>query len=284
MPLPTFLAARTSNHLKNGTKKNLDIINSISPQIKSIHELGARLPEECVFLFANDLISDFFVIGFDLPIYRKWLNEQNLDAQCLLPLYESHKQQLQLLQYRYKKERWLLKAPSHLRALKSLVQVYPDAYIIQTHRDPTEIIASLASLLMAFWSTFHDKVNPEKVGPIALELVGFWLDRGMEDREVIESDPNSQVHFIDVNYKDLVSNPMDTLRRVYEQCEMKWSPSLEQLMNSYLEENRKHKHGKHRYSLEQFGLNKEQVHARFSAYNKRFLGEIRSTESMDNAA
>ncbi|NVO12346.1 MAG: sulfotransferase, partial [Bacteroidales bacterium] len=247
-------------------EKKLSMVYRIAPQLKVIHEMGALLPDECLFLFENDLISDALMVKFDLPEYYKWLN-----GQSLWPVYERHKKQLQLLQYRNRGERWVLKAPGHLRSLRSLMQVYPDACIIHIHRDPIETIPSAASLFMTSWSIFHDKVLPEKVGQFTLDLVGLWIDQAMDDRKQAESNPNSHVRFIDKYYKDLLVDPISTMRDLYDQCGLTWSLSAEQQMNAFLAENRQHKHGKHQYSLEQFGLKEEQVRERFAAYNKRFL-------------
>ena len=95
-------------------EQDIAIITCLAPQLKIIHELGASLPEECILLFANDLISDWIVGTFDLPDYGQWLTQQDLR-----PLYERHKKQLQLLQYRYSGKRWILKEPAHIRKLEA---------------------------------------------------------------------------------------------------------------------------------------------------------------------
>ncbi len=249
-------------------EQELAVLDRVAPQLKVMHEIGACFPEECILLFANDLISDWFVTLFDLPGYLHWL-----DQHPLLPVYERHRKQLQLLQYRYSGERWVLKAPAHLRDLTSLMQVYPDAYIIQTHRDPSEVIPSAASLLLACWNVFHENIRSEDIGEPVLEFIGSWVDRSMAAREQAESDPNSRVRFLDVDYKDLVTDPLGTIRNLYAQCDLAWSLPLEHQMMAFFDENRQYKHGKHQYTLDQFGLNKDRVHERFAGYTERFLGQ-----------
>ena len=246
--------------------KEIAIVNRLVPQFKGIHETGTFLPEECIMLFANDLIGDYFTVFCQLPDYDEWLLRQNFCS-----LYGRHKKQLQLLQYRHPQKRWVLKAPSHLRALLTLTHTYPDVCIIQTHRDPGEIIASTASLSMTARSFFQYNIRPEIVGKGALEGLGQIIEKSMFDRDQIELNPNSRVRFIDVMYEDIVKNPIETMRSVYAQCDLAWSHSIEQQTMAYLEENRQHRHGKHQHSLEDFGLKKEQVDQRFAAYNKRFL-------------
>ena len=41
---------------------------------------------------------------------------------------------------------WLLKSPAHLWQLDALVAEYPDALIVQTHRDPLNVISSISAL------------------------------------------------------------------------------------------------------------------------------------------
>lgn len=247
-------------------EKGIAMLYKLRPQFKAIHEFGARLPEECLFLFENDLISDSFGISYNLPEYSEWLKKQPTQ-----PIYERHKRQLQLLQYRNSGERWVLKSPGHLRFLKSLMHVYPDACIIQTHRDPIETIASAASLGMASMSIFHNKVLPEDVGQGVLDWIGLCIDQSMADRDQAEFNPDFKVRFFDLYYKDIIADPIGTIRYIYDQCGLAWLPSVEQQMKAFLIENRQHKFGHHQYTLEQFGLKEEQVNERFAAYNKRFF-------------
>jgi len=246
--------------------RELAIFNHLVSQMKAIHEMGPSFPEECIMLFANDLIGDYFTSLCDLPAYEEWLFGQDFRT-----LYERHKKQLQLLQYRYPQKRWVLKAPSHLRALRTLAQVYPDACIIQTHRDPGEIVASASSLFATTRSFFHHNIHSETMGKRTLEMLGRMLDQSMADRQQLEQSSNSRVRFVDVKYKDFIKQPIETMRSVYEQCDLAWTSSIEHQITTHLKENRQHKHGKHKYTLEQFGLEKEQVAKRFAAYNKRFL-------------
>ena len=160
--------------------RELAIFNHLISQMKAIHEMGPSFPEECIMLFANDLIGDYFTSLCDLPAYEEWLFGQDFRT-----LYERHKKQLQLLQYRYPQKRWVLKAPSHLRALRTLAQVYPDACIIQTHRDPGEIVASASSLFATTRSFFHHNIHSETMGKRTLEMLGRMLDQSMADRQLV---------------------------------------------------------------------------------------------------
>ena len=104
---------------------------------------GAELPQECVVaLMSPTFMSDQFDTMYNVPSYRAWFLKQDL-----LPAYEYHRRFLQHLQQRCDAGRWILKAPTHMFALSTLLSVYPDALFVQTHRTPLDAIASVSSLI-----------------------------------------------------------------------------------------------------------------------------------------
>jgi hypothetical protein len=109
-----------------------------------------------------------FQTSHNVPTYQAWL-----EAQDLRPAYEAHRRFLQNLQWRWRGERWVLKAPAHLFGIRALLDVYPDAGVVLTHRDPLEVVGSLASLTTALRSTFSDDVDAEQV---CREMTRRWAD------------------------------------------------------------------------------------------------------------
>src|SRR5262249_52332224 len=103
-----------------------------------MHPMGALLPQECIVLTAPDFMSMLFSSAYHVPSYQRWL-----DRADMVPVYHSHKRQLQYLQWRCPAHRWVLKAPGHLWAFDALLDVYPDARIVHTHRDPLQVVASI---------------------------------------------------------------------------------------------------------------------------------------------
>src|SRR5262249_62192939 len=123
-------------------------------------------------------LSFQFQTSHYVPRYQAWLERQDLR-----PCYEQHRRFLQHLQWRWRGERWVLKAPAHLFGIRALLQVYPDAGVILTHRDPLEVVGSLASLTTALRSTFSDEVDAERVGA---EMTRRWaegLNRALRVRD-----------------------------------------------------------------------------------------------------
>jgi len=237
------------------TQRDLDSLHWLNPRFRHIHEVGARLPEECINLMANDLVSLWFALAYDTPSYRDWFN--GLDFTTC---YENHRRQLQLLQYRFPEARWVLKAPMHMLGLPALLTVYPDARFIQTHRDPVEVAPSGASLINTFRAPLHRRSDPARVGATVLDDLHLWWSTAGEVRRAHPG----ELPWIDVDYPELVANPMAIIREIYGTFELELSEETEDAMRVFLDANRQHKHGVHRYGPEDFGLSADQIRDRFA--------------------
>jgi hypothetical protein len=234
----------------------------LQPDIRRIHAVGARLPEECLVITSHSFLSFQFQTTHAVPSYEAWLEAHDL-RRC----YEWHRRFLQHLQHRCHGERWVLKAPAHLFGLPALFAAYPDAGVIFTHRDPLEVAPSLASLTTVLRRTFSDGVEPVAV---AGEMTARWaagIERALRDRDR-GCAPASQ--FLDVQYDDLTRDPIGTVRRLYTHYDLPFTPLAEERMRRFLAANPKDKHGRHVYSLEQFGLDREGERERYRRYRRRF--------------
>ena len=227
-----------------------------------IHPVEARLPEECLVIFSHSFLSYQFETTHRLPSYLGWL-----EAQDLSPAYEVHRRFLQHLQWRCPGERWVLKAPAHMFDFEAMFSVYPDACVIMTHRDPIEVTASNASLTATLRSAFSDGIDPLEVGPECsrrwAEAIGRALrsrDRGCAPAE----------RFLDLYYIDLIADPIGAVRKVYARFDLRFPEGLEEKIRAFLRHNPSDRFGKHRYRLEQFGLDLEEETRRYAAYRERF--------------
>jgi hypothetical protein len=153
----------------------------------------------------HTFISDQFAAMYNIPPYGSWLRQQDMR-----PVYEFHRRFLQHLQYGRPARRFVLKAPVHMLCLETLFATYPDALVVQTHREPLEILPSAASLTMVLRSVFSDFVDPAAIGN---DMTKFWedaLDRFFGARKRLPNDA-----FLDVEYPDLVRNPIEVVRSLY---------------------------------------------------------------------
>ncbi len=241
-------------------EKLVQKLYKIIPDMKYKHSIKADSPEECRYLIDKSFTSLAFTSNNHLPMYFEWL-----DKQDMIPAYQYHRIQLQILQSGYTTERWVLKTPYHLYAMKALLTVYPDACVVQTHRDPCKSLPSLISLMHDVRSLTSEHVDVAGLSREILKNIKKRLDRYLKDRN--SYDP---ARFIDIHYKDLVQDPIGTVRNMYEHFGYKYEDRFEERMRKWLAENSQHKHGVHRYSLEQFGLDQNTVESYFTDYCERF--------------
>lgn len=164
-------------------------------------------------------------------------------------------------------DRWLLKAPSHLTELPALYTVYPDARIIHLHRDPARTVPSTISLMATLRLMRRDAVD---VGALAQTLVR-GLAAGLEKviRERAEGAiPDAQC--IDLRYADLIRDPLAAIARVYGQLELELDSAVETRMHAYLAAKPRGQHGAHRYGIEDFGLDRGDLRARYAHYTRQY--------------
>ena len=209
VPPPEATAGTARDPRAARVAKELATLDRVAPGFRAIHELGAELPEECIALMANELTSMTFLVGLSLPGYRRWLLARDLGAT-----YASHRRQLQLLQGEERAPRWVLKAPFHLHGLPWLLRTYPDACVVQTHRDPLQVMPSVASLMLTMREAFQDGLSPADVGDEVVTDLGAWLERAMDVRARAEADGASRAHFGDLPYCGGVAHPNGVVRRI----------------------------------------------------------------------
>jgi hypothetical protein len=221
--------------------------------------VDAETPEECVLLLAHTFKDVQNGIEPLMSPYREWF-----EAQDLKPSYAYYQKLLKLLDWQRPGERWLLKSPAHLWAVDSLVELFPDCCIIQTHRDPCEILASYCSMMASLMSA-RESFDKHELGRSVLDHLAHLLERGMAVRD--RSDP---ARFIDVDYRRFVTDPMAAAERIYAHFSLPLSGATADALRAHVAANPQSKHGRHDYSLDEFGLTPSIVRDRFAGYLARF--------------
>jgi hypothetical protein len=230
------------------------------PEIVAIHYEDAGSPTECQFSMTPSFAAQVYEALADIPSWRRWF----LDEADYLPAFRFHKRFLQMLQAEAP-GRWTLKNPWHPLYLDALTTVYPDAQLVMTHRDPAEVVGSCCSLIRYSRQIFSDDVDLEGIGRTFIETFQVMIERALAYKEKHGWD---SIH--DVQYADMMRDPIGAVRGIYDRFGEPLTPQAEAAMVGYLADNPQGKHGKHSYSLEDYGLTKQGVRAQFREYIEKF--------------
>ncbi len=237
----------------------LDMSLKYMPHISAIHHEDADSPTECQFAMSPSFCAQYFEAIAEIPSYGAWFLQTDY-----LPAFRYHKRLLQLLQSEAP-GRWTLKNPWHPLFLDALTTVYPDAQLVMTHRDPVEVVGSACSLIRHVRPMFSDHVDVERIAKTMLNTFDKMIERTLAYLE--KHGPDSIHH---LHYDALMRDPVGEMRRLYARFDEPFTPAAESAMKALLAGNPKGKHGRHVYSLEEFGLTEAQVRGHFRAYCERF--------------
>ena len=155
--------------------------------------------------------------------------------------------------------------PRTLYALDSLTEVLPDACVVHTHRDPLDVVPSGCSLYSILAGLMWENGDMKGAGDIYVDRLTRSLSRVIDARNTIE--PH---RVFDLHFEQLMQDPIDCVRKIYEYFDYEMSPEMELRMMRHMQEKPRHKHGVHRYTLEQFGLDAETLNRVFEPYCDRF--------------
>lgn len=227
------------------------------PEFKGAHFMAPDLVEECWRVERQSMRSVAFENTAHLPTYSRWLAGQDMT-----PVYERHRRVLQLIGLPDQGRRWVLKNPGHLFALDALMTTYPGALVVQTHRDPRTILASVSSLnqqASARTSTvFHGRVVGE-------DCLALWA-RGAETFMAARR-RHAPERFVDVHYDDFVRDAVGTVESIYDRFGLVLTGQARNAVEKAHATSRTgERRPMHRYRLSDFGLTEQQVTARFAAY------------------
>lgn len=238
----------------------LQWIYETDPDLKAIHWMEADGPEECRHLFVQSFLDHTFDSNATIPSYTRYF-----EAQDMRPAYARHRDVLKLVGSTSPERRWVLKYPAHLRELDVLFETYPDACIVQTHRDPARVLPSVCSLVTGWRRLYEGDADAKAIGAWQLDLYAGMIEKAMAVRE--RSDPRQ---FHDLSFREMIADPVGAIARMYAHFGFAWTPEAERRMRAWHDENPQHKHGGHRYTAERFGLSEEGIAERFARYAERF--------------
>jgi len=185
-------------------------------------------------------------------------------------VFNTHKRVLQQLQWKGPKGRWTLKSPPYILMLDELVEAYPDACLIQTHRNPAKVIASLANMVRSRrrekFADEPEMMDPKILARSVFDHFGTGLERATESR----CNPAIDERFFDVDYRDTIRDPLSVLRRIYERFGLNYTAEFEDRVKARMAAPRETGHGRHHYDLTEFGVSEMGLENQFPKYRARF--------------
>lgn len=230
------------------------------PEQGEAHKVTVDAWEEDFFLLENDMAVMIFFVGLGSYDYGMRMLEWDM-----VEPYQWHRRQLQILWAQRSSTRWLLKCPWHLWNLRALLTVYPDALVIQTHRELVETIGSQCSLSARIASKFQRNLDLREVGRFWLEYSRIGIDRGLEARAAF---PDAEVH--DVRLRDLRDRPLEVVQEIYDRFGLPLDADLEEKIHDRIAEDPTAQLGEHEYDINDYGLDETEIYRVFSDYRERF--------------
>ncbi|WP_255326155.1 sulfotransferase [Sphingobium sp. EM0848] len=216
----------------------------VAPSYQAMHEMGAWIPNECGVAFRMSFRSQHLAAAYQVPSYSGWLF-----AADPAPAYRDYKRLLKLLQWKNPRRHWLLKSPEHQSCLPTLFDVFPDARVVVTHRDPVRAQGSVTNLLgTLYWmrsdkrfdaAAFEQLLTPEGTAARLDQMIDWIETRRIPSVQIFHS-----------RYADLVDTPIETLEGLYAQMGLEASEAFLAEVKTYLAGKPKGKFGAHRYAVD----------------------------------
>ena len=241
-------------------QQSLRLLSYVMPLFPLLHEMACDLPHEETQLLAVDLSTMLFEWTSHVPSYRDWYR-----AHDQTPAYRYLRKLLQALQWLRGGARWVLKSPQHLEQLRQVLAVFPDAKIVQTHRDPVAVTASLCTLLAYVARMQTEHVDLSEVGRYWSARVEDLLRASVRDRALVPAD-----QVLDVRFHEFMADEMTMVKRVYEFAEQPMTEERQRAVESFMAANPRGKLGRIEYHLEDFGLDPRERRQALRFYQERF--------------
>lgn len=240
--------------------RSIALIKEHQPRLYEIHKMEAAKVDECWNLMAQSFAHSSWLAQTPLPHYREWF-----DACDMVPVYERHRRNLQLIGSTRPDARWMLKDSTHLFALEAFLAVYPDAKVIQTHRDPVQSIPSVASLCWTARESLNDGETRESFGASTLDLWQMSVARTMALRRKL----NPQ-QFFDVSFPRFRADALQTIEGIYEYFGFNLSAQTRTKMQAFRDANPPGGPGVHRHTPEDWGLSAGAIREHFDEYAEAY--------------
>ena len=236
-------------------------VNESLPHFVRMHEMTTDHVHEEIQLLAMDMSTMLFETMAVLPSWR-----DAYKAEDQTPSYRYLRRVLQAMQWQRGGTRWVLKSPQHLEQVGPLLEVFPDAVVVFTHRDPASVVASYVTM-----GAYTARMNLEP--PIDLHAIGrYWRDRIVDlfracvrDRDLVAPGRS-----IDVRFDEFMRDDLAMVRRIYGLAGQAVTAEAEAAWAGFMAAHPRGVHGTVEYDLAQFGLSASEIRDACRFYIERF--------------
>jgi len=235
-------------------------LDTLSPEVLKIHDMGATLPDECNFVTALAFQSINLLSRFHRSSYVEWYLQAE-DA----PAFELHRHALQHMQAFCPREWWVLKSPPHIFHLARIFETYPDARVVFLHRDPGVTLPSIGSLFARGKRQTYGSIDLFRHGRETLA----WWSSGLERAMAFRAASPFERQIRDVHYEAIEERPMDVVAAIYDWLGIDLEPALGS-MRRFLDEHPKNRRGVHFYAAADYGFEPSDLRRRFATYIKAY--------------
>ena len=239
----------------------VQVMNVVMPHFPLMHEMTADHVHEEIQLLANDFSTMLFETLAHVPGWRDYYMAHDQTSH-----YEYLETQLKAMQFLRGGRRWLLKSPQHLEQLPVLDKVFPDVFVIFTHRDPTPVALSMLAMITYSARMYCSPVPVNDISSTWIERLGLMLNALVRDRDTIPPERS-----IDVRFDEFMADEMAVVTQVYEKAGEALDDEARAAIGGYLAGHQRGRLGTVATSPEMFGLDERDLRDPFAAYVARFL-------------
>ncbi len=244
------------------TAATLEARFKAAPVKRAAHNMAAEEVDECCLVLRQGFVSNLWAVGWSAATYDAWWQ-----CQSEAPAYRHYYRCMQLIGSNEQDKRWLLKNPGHIDNLDLLFATFPDARVIQIHRDPAKAVPSLCSLLMQLHPIVEEGRVEQRAHNMLAREVAKWAN-AVEKAEPVRQAHSGQV--LDIIHSDFHRDPMAVMESIYRFISMNLTDDIRTAMQQRIADDPERQHGAHRYDVADFGLTEAQIRERFGDYLDRF--------------
>jgi sulfotransferase family protein len=260
-PFPMATEADSPDPRRARMDVAVQVVDLVMPHFRLMHEMTTDHVHEEIQLLANDLSTMLFETLAHVPRWRDYYMAHDQTST-----YEHMRTQLKAMQFLRGGRRWLLKSPQHLEQLPVLDKVFPDIFVIFTHRDPTPVALSMLAMITYSARMYCSPVPVKEIAATWVDRLESMLGALVRDRDVIAPERS-----LDIRFDEFMADEISVIEEVYRKAGEQFDDEARAAIADYLSGHQRGRHGTVATSPEMFGLDERDLREPFAPYVARFL-------------